>query len=239
MTTTSANRKQAQSQTTSIGSIRRAELSRAAFEAVVLYGLRKTTLEKVGELAGVSKGVVLHHFKDKGALLEAVFRRSNTLLSDSFTELCKHAEDPYERFWAILVANFSSTIFNRKVCQAWVSLSAEVAHSRQCQRVQTACNARIQSNLCHELKYFLNDDDTKRTAHLLSLLIDGIWVRAGLQAEPLTSANAIADMEYAILKLLPNDKHSVARHAEARQKMENVATILHGSRAYAEQTFHV
>ncbi|MDG2406703.1 MAG: TetR family transcriptional regulator [Paracoccaceae bacterium] len=49
----------------SIRNIRRAELSHAAFEAVVRYGLRKTTLEKVGDLAGVSKGVVLHHFKDK------------------------------------------------------------------------------------------------------------------------------------------------------------------------------
>lgn len=203
----------------------------------MLYGLRKTTLEKVGEIAGVSKGVVLHHFKDKGSLLEAVFRRSNTLLSDSFVELCKHAETPYERLWAIVVANFTSTIFNRKVCQAWVSLSAEVAHSPQCQRIQTACNARIYSNLCHELKHFLGETDTERTAHHLSLLIDGIWVRAGLQADPLSSDIAISDMEYAILKLLPNDKKSVSTHHDARQKIENVARILLGSKAYKEKIF--
>ena len=47
--------------TNSIREIRRGELSRAAFEAVIRYGLRKTTLEKVGSIAGVSKGVVLHH----------------------------------------------------------------------------------------------------------------------------------------------------------------------------------
>ena len=76
-------------QTKSIRSIRRAELSRAAFEAVVRYGLRKTTLEKVGDLAGVSKGVVLHHFKDKSALLEAVFRRSNTVLTASLSRTAK------------------------------------------------------------------------------------------------------------------------------------------------------
>ena len=51
----------------SIRSIRQLELSRAAFEAVVKFGLRGTTLERVGAIAGVSKGVVLHHFKDKGA----------------------------------------------------------------------------------------------------------------------------------------------------------------------------
>lgn len=74
----------------SIRSIRRAELSRAAFEAVVQFGLRRTTLDKVGAIAGVSKGVVLHHFKEKSALLEAVFRRSNKLLSESVIELYRY-----------------------------------------------------------------------------------------------------------------------------------------------------
>ena len=68
--------------TSSIRAIRRVELSRAAFEAVIRYGLRKTTLEKVGDIAGVSKGVVLHHFKDKSALLEAVFEDQTRCSAD-------------------------------------------------------------------------------------------------------------------------------------------------------------
>jgi len=224
---------------TSIGSIRRAELSRAAFEAVVLYGLRKATLEKVGDLAGVSKGVVLHHFKDKGSLLEAVFRQSNSMLGDAFIELCRHAQTPHERLWAIIVANFHDAIFNRKVCQAWVSLSAEVAHSSQCQRIQAACNARIESNLRHELKHFLKNHDCQKTARHMGLLIDGIWVRSGLQTETLSSSAAIDEMEYAILKLLPNDKHSIRRHQQARKKIEQVAEIALGSNAYHEKTMQL
>ena len=79
-------------QARSISSIRRSELSQAAFEAVIRYGLRGTTLEKVGEIAGVSKGVVLHHFKDKSALLEAVFRRSNS--SSAFSQSGVIANNP-------------------------------------------------------------------------------------------------------------------------------------------------
>jgi TetR/AcrR family transcriptional repressor of bet genes len=144
-------------QSSSIRTIRRAELSRAAFEAVIRYGLRKTTLDKVGDIAGVSKGVVLHHFKDKSALLEAVFRRSNSLLSESVVELYRYAETPYERLWAIIVSNFFETIFNRPVCQAWVSLISEVPHNEECQRVQISNNQRIRSNLMHELKHFFRD----------------------------------------------------------------------------------
>jgi len=169
-------------QARSIRSIRRSELSQAAFEAVIRYGLRGTTLEKVGEIAGVSKGVVLHHFKDKSALLEAVFRQSNSVLSMSLVELFRHAETPHERFWAIAYANFSKSIFNREVCQAWVSLLAEVPHNTMCQRVQAVNNARIKSNFSHELKNFLEKDKVEDVANILGTLIDGIWVRAGLFA---------------------------------------------------------
>lgn len=223
----------------SIRSIRRAELSRAAFEAVIRYGLRGTTLEKVGDIAGVSKGVVLHHFKDKSALLEAVFRRSNALLSDSVIELYRYAETPYERFWAIVVANFCGTIFNQQVCQAWVSLNSEVPHNAECQRIQIACNERIRSNLVHELKHFLPPEDTERVARILGMLIDGIWMRAGLLPEALSSGAAISEMQYAISKLLPFDEISAAKHREARKKIETIADIALGSKAFKDKSLRV
>ena len=221
---------------TSIRSIRRAELSRAAFAAVVRYGLRGTTLDKVGDIAGVSKGVVLHHFKDKSALLEAVFRRSNALLSESVVELYRYTETPYERLWAIVVANFCETIFNRRVCQAWVSLISEVPHNKECQRIQIACNERIRSNLEHELKHFLPTQETERAARHLGMLIDGIWVRAGLLPTSLSSNEAISEMEYAVAKLLPYDEISAAKHKDARKKIETIADIALGSKAFKEKS---
>lgn len=220
----------------SISDIRRSELSRATFEAVVRYGLRGTTLEKVGEIAGVSKGVVLHHFKDKSALLEAVFRRSNGLLSDCVVELYRYAETPYERLWAIIVANFHETIFNSGVCQAWVSLLGEVPHNAQCQRIQIANNTRIQNNLVHELKHFLDEEQARHAARNLGILIDGIWSRTGAKVEPVDSGKAISDIEFALVKLLPNDPESLRQHKQARAKIENIASIALGSKAFQEKT---
>ncbi|EDM72074.1 transcriptional regulator, TetR family protein [Roseobacter sp. AzwK-3b] len=218
----------------SIRTIRRAELSKAAFEAVVLYGLRGTTLEKVGEIAGVSKGVVLHHFKDKSSLLEAVIRRTNGMLSTSLVELYRHAETPYERLWAIIIANFHESIFNQAVCQAWVSLMAEVPHNRSCQRVQIANYARVSSNFSHELKHFVTRDEAKIIARQLNLLIDGIWVRVGSRVEPLDSDRAIGDLEYFLMRFLPMDEESIQKHRAAREKIENVARIALGTRAFLE-----
>ena len=212
-------------QARSISSIRRSELSQAAFEAVIRYGLRGTTLEKVGEIAGVSKGVVLHHFKDKSALLEAVFRRSNSVLSMSLLRLYRHAESPYERFWAIAYANFSETIYNREVCQAWVSLLAEVPHNAMCQRVQAANNARIKSNLSHELRHFLEGDRVPEVANLLGTLIDGIWVRAGLFAITPDCEKALNEIEFTTLYLVGASLDEQKHHKDAREKIKTIAKI--------------
>ena len=101
-----------------------------------------TTLERVGEIAGVSKGVVLHHFKDKSALLEAVFSPVKFCFKYVTIELFHYTETPYERLWAI-ASNFSFPIYTREVCQAWVSLLSEVPHSKNCQRVQSINNAKL------------------------------------------------------------------------------------------------
>ena len=212
-------------QARSISSIRRSELSQAAFEAVIRYGLRGTTLEKVGDIAGVSKGVVLHHFKDKSALLEAVFRRSNSLLNISLLRLYRHAESPYERFWAIAYANFSETIYNREVCQAWVSLLAEVPHNSMCQRVQAANNARIKSNLSHELRHFLVENRVSEVANLLGTLIDGIWVRAGLFAITPDCEKALDEFEFTTLYLLEASSEQQIYHRAAREKIKTIAKI--------------
>jgi TetR/AcrR family transcriptional repressor of bet genes len=212
-------------QARSIRSIRRSELSQAAFEAVIRYGLRGTTLEKVGEIAGVSKGVVLHHFKDKSALLEAVFRRSNSVLSMSLLRLYRHAETPHERFWAIAYANFSETIYNREVCQAWVSLLAEVPHNAMCQRVQAANNSRIKSNLSYELKHFVAKKKVSEIANLLGILIDGIWVRAGLFAIIPDCDKALDEFEFTTLYLVGASLEEQKHHRDARAKIKTIAKI--------------
>ena len=59
---------------------RRTELSIAAFEIVMDYGLRRTTLNKVGDKAGLSKGVVLHHLKVKVSSLRQYFEDQTPFL---------------------------------------------------------------------------------------------------------------------------------------------------------------
>ena len=143
----------------------------------------------------------------------------------SLLRLYRHAETPHERFWAIAYANFSETIYNREVCQAWVSLLAEVPHNAMCQRVQAANNSRIKSNLSHELKHFVAKKKVSEIANLLGILIDGIWVRAGLFAIIPDCDKALDEFEFTTLYLVGASLEEQKRHRDARAKIKTIAKI--------------
>lgn len=76
--------------------------------------------------------------------------------------------------------------------------------------------------------------EAKTLARQLNRLIDGIWVRVGSRVEPLDNARATGDLEYQLMKVLPMDDASLALHRAARDKIENVARIALGTRAFLE-----
>jgi TetR/AcrR family transcriptional regulator, transcriptional repressor of bet genes len=117
-----------------------------------------------------------------------------------------------------------------------VSLISEVPHNEECQRVQIANNERIRSNLMHELKHFLPEGEAEKVARHLGVHIDGIWVRAGLLPDPVQADVAVSEMEFAISKMLPFDEISAAKHQDARKKIETIADIALGSKAFKDKS---
>ena len=157
----------------------------------------------------------------------------------SLVELFQHTETQYERLWAIAHANFSEPIYNKEVCQAWVSLLSEVPQSKNCQRVQAANNARIHSNLSHELKHFLEPEAVADAANILGILIDGIWVRAGLFAATPDPKKALDEFEFTLLNLVMSDEKERERHRLAREKIKKIAEIALRPRLAPERQFRL
>lgn len=219
----------------SIGEIRRAELSQAAFEALVQHGIRGTTLDRVAKLAGVSKGVVLHHFKDKDALFEGVQRKANTVLRDCVSELLHHADTPLERLYAVLVGNFAAPVFQQEICHAWISLCSDVPHNRQSQRIQTVVHARTRSNLMSALRYLVAINDAPRVAFHLRTVMDGIWLRASFQIEPMQGEQGVAEMDFAARHLLEGQGIKAEDFDAALAKMQGLAALILTTRAFRDR----
>lgn len=219
----------------SIGEIRRAELSQAAFEALVQHGIRGTTLDRVAKLAGVSKGVVLHHFKDKDALFQGVQRKANTVLRDCVVELLQHAETPLERLYAVMVGNFAAPVFQQEICHAWISLCSDVPHNRQSQRIQTVVHARTLSNLLSALRHLVPVGEAPRIAFQLRTVMDGIWLRASFQIEPMEGAQGVAEMDFAARHLLAGAGIATDDFDAALGKMQNLAALILTTRAFRDR----
>ncbi len=218
----------------SIRDIRRAEFSQAAFDALVRYGIRGTTLDRVAKIAGVSKGVVLHHFKDKDALFEGVQRKANTVLRDCVTELLRHAETPLERLYAIIVGNFAAPVFQQEICHAWISLCSDVPHNRQSQRIQTVVHARMRSNLMSALRPLVPEGEAAHIAFQLRTVMDGIWLRASFQIAPMSGAEGVAEVDFAARHLLAGSDIAPEDMDAALNKMQTLSGLVLTTRAFRD-----
>ncbi|MES0864511.1 transcriptional regulator BetI [Ruegeria sp. SCPT10] len=204
----------------SIAEIRREEFAAAAFEVLSLHGMQGTTLQRVAEHTGASKASVLHYFSNKQALIETAMRRANTTLRKEAVALLSLASTPWERFYAVIEANFSPTTFRPEVAHGWIAMCAEVPHNPQFQRLQNAIYHRLHSNLYSALKETGADPAKANvSAHTVSLLIDGLWMRCGLQIGGLNRDEAMTQIETVIEQSFPNDIDRLA----AREKMCTIA----------------
>ncbi len=179
----------------SIEQLRRQELARAAYEILQEEGIAGTTLAKVAERAGMSKGIVLHYFKGKDELLEVVMRHANALLRDEVAALMAKAATPRERVEAIIAGNFSPSFFKPEICNAWLSLCAEVPRNSKFARIQRAIHARMRSNLLSGLKELLPPARAEAAVIGITAMIDGLWLRFGLSQGGLSLAEAKAQMD--------------------------------------------
>ncbi|KSV85153.1 HTH-type transcriptional regulator BetI [compost metagenome] len=188
---------------TRISEIRRRELRRAAFEVLQKEGMAGATLEKVATHAGASKGIVLHYFANKQELFEHAMREANAALKEAVVVRLNRARTPRERLEAIIEANFEERFFQPSVCHAWLSLCAEVPREPQLARIQKVIHARMRSNLLSALVDLLPAEDCEAVALGITSLIDGLWLRLGLQSEGLTRDTALSQMRDYLAHRIP------------------------------------
>ncbi len=102
---------------------RRAELIAAGLACMARGGIQEFTVDKICVEAGVSRGLITHHFGSMNGLLAAVYAamyREETTLA--------HAAQPGEtRLSALLDALFAPVAFNRERLTIWLTLWGQIS----------------------------------------------------------------------------------------------------------------
>ncbi|TPI40999.1 transcriptional regulator BetI [Mesorhizobium sp. B3-1-9] len=180
---------------TRLSDIRRKELRQAAFAVLEREGIAGATLEKVAAQAGASKGIVLHYFRNKQELFEHAMREANAVLCHAVVARLQRARTPTERLDAVIEGNFEEHLFLPPLCHAWLSLCAEVPRDEKLARIQKVIHARMRSNLLSGLRGLASPELAEEIVLGVTALIDGLWLRLGLQPGSVTREQAVRQVK--------------------------------------------
>lgn len=170
--------------------IRRRQLIDATIAAIHENGFPDATVSRISALAGVSTGIVHHYFQNKADLLEATMRQLASDIRAGSVARLRRATTPRERVEAVIDGNLGSEALTDKGVTAWLAFCSQVHCNPSFRRVQQILIDRMHTNLAHALRRLVSNRDADDIAEGLSILIDGLWLRAALSNGRLTPARA-------------------------------------------------
>jgi AcrR family transcriptional regulator len=151
----------------------RASLLNAAFELAATKGMAHVTVNKVSELADVTKGAFFNHFDSKERLVTELMQMLLTRLDEQFERLMAEEENSDGCFTrAYIRAAFSEGAAERRV---WGALLSLMASKDQVGRVWD-------SWLSERLKRHAKTD-SRIELRVVRLAADGVWLERIVNAK--------------------------------------------------------
>ncbi|PZQ99877.1 MAG: TetR family transcriptional regulator [Cereibacter sphaeroides] len=102
---------------------RRQQLEDAALSCIARGGIRAFTVDQVAAEAGVSRGLIAHHFGSIEGLLVAVYSR----MFHQWREIMAHPRPDRLPIEALIDALFGDDLFGRQALTIWLTLWGEIA----------------------------------------------------------------------------------------------------------------
>jgi TetR/AcrR family transcriptional repressor of bet genes len=171
---------------------RRQELIQAGIICLGKGGMSAFTIDQICKQAGVSRGLINHHFKTKEELLTCIYADMTDHLAQDFK-----CDEPRQQLAEIIETSFDEQSFNRSNLRAWLSIWGEVATNDALnalhQKRYRLYKSRIANALTNIAKTDKTELDAKSVARQLIALIDGLWLEYCLHSTDFSLAAARAD----------------------------------------------
>ncbi len=161
--------------------IRRVQLIEATLQSVHRYGLSDTTVARIGDIAGVSTGIIAHYFGGKNELIEATMREILKTLGRDVREQLRVATTPRQRIEAIINGDFAFEQVDKRSVTTWPAFWSQAMHVPELARLQAINMRRLQSNLVFYLRGQIPSERVHLVANGLAALIDGLWLRGAFE----------------------------------------------------------
>ena len=159
----------------------RAKLLNAALELFALRGYAATSVDAIAESAGVSAGLLYHHFDGKAAVLNAIFEQSLADVQATFAAADREMR-PADRLPALLRSGAAIVPRHRSFWTVWYGLRMQ----RDVLKSLGPSVAEFSAAIVRTLERYLADinwPDAGIEARLLFAQIDGLFQHYVLDPE--------------------------------------------------------
>lgn len=183
---------------------RRLSLIEAAARVLARDGASGASVRAITLEAGVSPGLVAHHFGGVDALIAATYRHVGDRVSAALDAAVATAgEDPRARLTAYVAASFAPPIADRALLATWTAFWGLVIAQPGIARLHDQQYARYRAELEKLLAACgLASSAKRRAAIAITALVDGLWLELCLSPAVLDADEARAITEAQITALL-------------------------------------
>ena len=181
--------------------VRREALIEATLVCLRKHGPEGASARRIAAEAGVSAGLITHHFPSMSALVAAAYE---TLAMSLLNSIRKHAREvsatPRERLRRFFEASFTPALLEPGLFNAWLVFWSMIAHDEEMRAVQDRTYVAYRTALESLLGQLRAAESVPafrlRPAGIaLAALLDGLWIEASLNPRAFKPAEAVAMCE--------------------------------------------
>ena len=178
--------------------VRREALVEATLSCLKEFGHEGVSVRRISAAAGVSIGLINHHFPSKSGLIAEAYETLALSLQDSIRG---QAEDrsaaPLDRLRGFFRASFAPEIIDPQLFNVWLVFWSMVAHSPEIRAVHDQTYGKYRATLENLLGQLATSGAAapfklRPAAIALSALLDGLWVELSLSPDTFKPREAIA-----------------------------------------------
>jgi AcrR family transcriptional regulator len=178
--------------------VRREALIEATLKCLKKYGHDGVSVRRISSAAGVSIGLINHHFPSKDGLVAVTYETLALSLQDSIRSQAEnHAASPRQRLSGFFRASFAPDIIDPQLFNVWLVFWSMVTHAPEIRAVHDQTYGKYRAMLESLLGQLAASGDAppfklRPAAIALSALLDGLWVELSLSPGTFKPREAIA-----------------------------------------------
>lgn len=178
--------------------VRREALVNATLRCLKKYGHDGVSVRRISAAAGVSIGLINHHFPSKSGLVAVTYETLALSLQESIrAQAVNQAVAPRERLSGFFRASFAPDIIDPQLFNVWLVFWSMVAHAPEIRAVHDRTygkyRAMLESLLGELAASGVAPPFRRRPAAIgLAALLDGLWVELSLNPSTFRPREAIA-----------------------------------------------